>query len=135
MINSNQEMEQEQSNINGSAWFKRFMREAKKVSPHLRFIRIKMGFWRIYWKDHYLHEVSERMPEQGYDWEDYDPRLESQQYYEDYEDNVELIKTIKNYIEGYRDSIDKIRTRAWMLLHDKEFHERSERAYRKMELK
>jgi hypothetical protein len=118
-----------------SIWFKRFIKECKAISPHIRIKRVKMGFYRIYWKDAYLHEVYEDMPFKGYDIETEDPRLENKSYYEEYEDNVSLIRTIKNYVEGYYDSIDTIKTRVYMLRNDKEFAERSHNAYKQVYIK
>lgn len=94
-----------------------------------------MGFCRIYWKDSYLHEVYENMPQKGYDIETEDPRLENQSYYEEYEDNVELVRNIKNYVEGYYDSIDKIKTRVYLSKNDKEFAQRAHEAYKTVYIK
>ena len=46
------------------------------------------------------------MPRTGYDWVDTDPRLESQKYYEQYEDEIKMVREIKNFVEGYEDSMD-----------------------------
>lgn len=113
----------------GSYWFKRFVRECRNISPHIRIIPIKMGFYRIYWKDAYIHEVYSEMPPKGYDIEIEDPRIESQSYYEEYEDNVSLIRTVKNFVEGYYDSIDKIKTRVFLLKNDAEFAKTAHNAY------
>lgn len=118
-----------------SIWFKRLIKELPAISSQIRIKRIKLGFHRIYFKHFYIHEVFEEMPETGFMIDDYDPRLESQSYYEEYEDNVELIRKIKNYIEGYRDSIKTIKTRIYMLRNNNEFYKRSEGAYRQMIIK
>lgn len=118
-----------------SFWFKRFKREAEAIDPHIRFKRVKLGFWRLYWKDSYLHEVFEEMPECGYDYEGYDPRIENQSYFEEFEDNAELIRKIKNYIEGYRDAMEHIKVRVFQHRHDHEFNENARKAYQQFVVK
>lgn len=113
----------------GSYWFKRFVNECKTISPHIRIIPIKMGFYRIYWKDAYLHEVYSEMPPKGYDRETEDPRLESLSYYQEFEDEVETVRTVKNFVEGYYDSIDKIKTRVYLLRNNQEFADNAHKAY------
>lgn len=110
-------------------WFNRFEGDLKKISKHIRLKRIKHGFYRIYFKQAYIHEVIEEMPPHGYDIEDYDPRFESQQYFEKYEDDGEFNRKIKNYVEGYWESIDKIQKRVWMMKHDNEFYEAAKKRY------
>lgn len=104
------------------------------MSKYLRFKRIKLGFWRIYFKDAYLHEVYQWMPAKGYDLDDLDPRFESQKYYEEYEDQAEITLKIKNFVEGYYDSIEKIRTRLYMLKNNEEFYRTARNAYRQVRL-
>ena len=74
-------------------------------------------------------ETYEEMPPNWRNIESYDPRLKSQKYYEEYEDNVKLIRTLKNFLEGYYDSIEKLKRCLWMLRHNKEFWERSGNIY------
>ena len=121
--------------MEGSRWFRRLMRDIPNISSELRVVRVKLGFYRIYYRTAYIHEVYKEMPEHGYDFEDYDPRLESQQYFEEYEDQGELIRRIKNYKEGYWDALDHIRTRVYMMRNDKEFNERATSAYKQMVVK
>ena len=97
--------------------------------------RGKLGFHRIYFKQAYVHEIYEEMPLEGYDLESYDPRVENQSYYEEYEDNPELVRKIKNYVEGYIDSIGRIKTRVYMLKNDREFYENAVNAYKQVVLK
>lgn len=119
----------------GSRWFRRFCKDCKKISPHLKIKRIKLGFYRIYFKQAYLHEVYKEMPEHGYDIDDLDPRFESQKYFEEFEDRAELTRNIKNYVEGYWESLDRIRTRVYMMRHDKEFNESATKAYSQIYVK
>ena len=88
-----------------------------------------MGFWRVFYKNSYLHECTEDMKVMGYDIIEPNPRLESLQFYQEYEDTIDTIYNTKNYREGYHDFMDHIRTRMWMHKHDKEFSDRAEKAY------
>lgn len=115
--------------MEGSYWFKRLIKDCKKISPHIRFVRLKLGFYRIYWKGAYLHEVYKEMPQHGYDIEEEDPNLEELSYYEEMEDHVKTVRTIKNFVEGYWDSLDVIRTRAYLMRTSKEFNEEATQAY------
>lgn len=121
--------------MEGSKWFRRLKKECEKISQYIRIKRIKYGFYRIYWRNIYVHEVYKEMPEKGYDIDIIDPRLENRSYFEEFEDRAELTRKVKNYVEGYWDSLDTIRTRVWMLRHDKEFNHNSEIAYRQMVVK
>lgn len=113
----------------GSLWFRRLKRELPKIDKRIRLKRIKFGFYKVFWKQAYVHEVFKEMPSKGYDFEDYDPRLENRSYYEEYEDHVKMIRTIKNFKEGYYDSIDRIRTRMYLMKNSNEHYENSQRAY------
>lgn len=115
--------------IEGSRWFRRLVKDARKISRDLRFVPVKLGFYRIYFRNAYLHEVYKEMPQKGYDMDDLDPRFENQKYYEEYEDSGEITRKIKNFVEGYWDSLDTLRTRVYMMRHDKEFNERTTKAY------
>lgn len=118
--------------LEGTRWFRRFAKDLKKISPHIRLKKIRFGFYRIYFKQAYLHEVYKEMPIKGYDIEDDDLRLESFEYYQEYEDNAEMTRKLKNYVEGYWDALETVRTRVWMMKHDKEYNERSTNAYKQM---
>jgi len=72
----------------------------------------------------------EDMPQKGYNIEEKNIQLQSQRYYEEYEDNAELIQKIKNFREGYWDSLDRIKTRVYMLKNDKEFRKEATNAYK-----
>ena len=121
--------------MEGSLWFRRLRRECKAISPHIRFKRVKLGFYRIYWKTAYIHEVYKEMPHRGYDIEDEDPRFESQKFSESKEDQGEITRKIKNYVEGYTDSIERIRTRVYLMRHNDDFNEQSTKAYKQYHVK
>lgn len=121
--------------MEGTRWFKRLQGEAKRISPYIRFKRIKHGFYRIYWKDAYLAEAYKEMPMIGYTHTDNDIRFEDKRFYESKEDRAELTRKVKNFVEGYVDSLDRLRTSVYMMKHDKEFYETSSRGYRELKIK
>ena len=125
--------------MEGSLWFRRFKKELHRISPHFKLRRIKYGFYRIYWvgggESAYIHEVYKEMPYHGYDTDTDDFRLESKKYYEQFEDRAELTRKIKNYVEGYTDSVSRIRKRYFMLRNNKEFRDEATKAYRKFYVK
>jgi hypothetical protein len=69
------------------------------------------------------------MPMKGYDMDEKDPRFASQKYYEEYEDRAELTLKIKNFVEGYWDSMDTLKKRVRLLRNNKEFLDNAIRAY------
>lgn len=119
----------------GSHWFKRLVKDIEKIDPYLRLKRIKFGFYRIFWKDIYIHEIYKECPQIGYDIIEEDLRIQDQKYFEEYEDNAENIRKVKNYKEGYWDSIDRIKTRVYMMRHDKEFHNNAKKRYQQFIVK
>lgn len=121
--------------IIGTRWFRRFYKECKAISKHIKFVRVRLGYYRLYWRGAYIHEVYSKMPEFGYDIEDYDPRLENQSYFEEYEDMGDFSQKIKNYVEGYHDSIERIKTRIYMMKNDKEYNERATKVYQQFIVK
>ena len=118
-----------------SYWFKRFKKEVEEMYPHIRFRPLNSGFWRIYWKDHYIGEAFEEMPPKGYDIYDYDPRLSSQSYVEKYELHDEMVRKVKNFIEGYYDNIESVHRKMYLLFHSQEYFKRSQGAYSQMVIK
>lgn len=121
--------------IEGSRWFRRFYKDCKKISRHIRFKRIKLGFYRLYFQNAYLTEVYKEMPEVGFDIDDLDPRFESQKYFEEFEDNAELTRNIKNFVEGYWESLDVVRTRVYMMRTSQEYLERAQNSYKQFHVK
>lgn len=119
----------------GTVWFKRFKRECEKFSPHVRFREIKLGFYRIYYKGFYIGEAYKEMPPKGYDIEEEDQRIKDKTYFEQYEDNIEITRKIKNFVEGYFETKDQFRTRMYMLRNDQEFYKTSRDAYKQFYVK
>ena len=127
-------MTEGQLDTRGSHWFQRFMRETKELSPDIEFRRIKFGFYRIYWKGSgypaYIGECYKEMPEQGYNIDELDMNLEDKSYYEEFEDRAELTRKIKNFVEGYRDSIINMQTRMYLIKNNKEYREMAIKRYK-----
>lgn len=121
--------------IEGSRWFRRFVKDCKRISPHIRIKRIKFGFYRIYWKQAYLHEVYKEMPQFGHDIYEKDIRFQDKKYYEEYEDRGEITRKIKNYVEGYWDSLDRIQTRNYLMKHNAEFNKNATQMYKQVVIK
>lgn len=123
----------------GSHYFRRFVKECKKLSPHLKFVPISYGYYRIYWvrggSAAYMHEVYKWMPYKGYTQNELDPNVDSQKYYEEYEDQIKLTRKIKNFVEGYTDSMHTLITRVYMFKNSKEFRDEATKAYRQVKVK
>lgn len=122
-------------NKTGSRWFRRFKAECEEMSPHVRFRRIKFGFYRIYYKGFYIGECYKEMSPVSYDIEELNVNLSKQSYFEEYEDNAKTVRQIKNFVEGYYDSIASFKRRMYMLRTDDEFYKTSRDAYRTMYVK
>ena len=123
----------------GSIWFQRAVKDIQKMSSHFEFVPINYGWYRIYWtgggEPAYVHELWKWMPYKGYINEDKDINLISKKYYEEYEDQLEVSRKVKNYVEGYFDTLDIMRTRNWMFRNDKAFRKEATQAYRKVVVK
>ncbi len=119
----------------GSKWFKRLVKDCKKISSHIRIKRIKHGFYRVYWKQAYIGELFKEMPMKGYDHTDNDKGFEERKYWESKEDGAEMTRNIKNFVEGYWDSLDRIRTRVYNMRHSKEAYETAVKGYSRLNIK
>jgi hypothetical protein len=120
----------------GSRWFRRFAKDCKRISRHIRLVRIKLGFYRIYWKEAYIGEVYKEMPLKGYDKEEDDIRMiQDQKYYEEFEDGGEVVRKVKNFVEGYWDTLDSLKTRVWLMRNSNEHYESARNAYKQMIIK
>lgn len=113
--------------------------EACAMSPHIKFRRIKFGFFRIFWVGDgvsaYIGEASKDMPEVGYEIEEKNFQMESKKYFEEYEDHAELIQKIKNYREGYWDSLDRLKTNIYLLKNNAEHRKEAQEAYKQFIVK
>ncbi len=118
-----------------SVWFKRLEKDLHRISPQLRMVKLPYGFYRIYFKGAYVHEVYEEMPAVGYTYEDYDVRAGSLKYMQEYEDTMELTRKVKNYVEGYYDSILRIQKRLYQFKHNLDHYKSAKNAYAKAVIK
>lgn len=115
--------------MNGSLWFKRLVRDCKKISRHIRIKRIGHGFYRVYWQRAYIYEIYKEMPQVGYECIDKDFNFIAKKYVENREDPSELIRKVKNFVEGYWESLTTIKTRVYMMRHNKEYNEMATQRY------
>lgn len=114
----------------GSLWFRRLLEDCKRISSHIRVKRIKNGFFRIYYKQAYIHEIYKEAPPIGYTMDSLDPRFESKKFWESKEDKADLTRNVKNFVEGYWDSLDRIRTRVYLFRNNDEFYKIAIKGYR-----
>ena len=119
----------------GSRWFRRFVKDAKRISPHIKIKRIKHGFYRIYFRNGYIGECYKEMPPIGYDIDEIDNRFEDRKFWEKKEDRAELTRKIKNFVEGYKQSIDSLQTNVYMMRHSAEHNKQAEEACKTMVVK
>ncbi len=119
----------------GSRWFRRFLKDCKRISRHIKVKRIKHGFYRIYYKKGYIGECYREMPIKGYDIQEIDNRFEDRKFWEKKGDRAELTRKIKNFVEGYVDSLDMLQTNIYLLRHSREHNKESELACKVMIVK
>lgn len=121
--------------MKGSYWFNRFKKDVKKISPDIVIREIRNGFYRIYYKNAYIGECWGNMPEMGYDIFERSQGFENYEYYQDYHSNADTALRVKNFVEGYWESLEKIRIRLYQFKNDKEFYERAINGYKTMRIK
>ena len=121
--------------MTGSIWFKRLLGDAKRISPHIRFKQIKHGFFRIYYKTAYIGECYKNMPEMGHDIFEKAIGFEDYSYYQDYHDTADTTLKVKNFVEGYWEVLDRLRTMIYQFRHDREFYETARRGYSQMRVR
>jgi len=118
----------------GTQYFRRFVKEARRISPHIRIKRINHGFYRVYYKNFYIGECYKEMPIKGYDLYDIDARFEDKKFCESKEDRGELTRKVKNYVEGYVEAYDMLKTNMYLLRHSKEHHDEAQLAMEGMKV-
>lgn len=119
----------------GNYWFRRLQKDATRMSPHIRFKRIKYGFYRIYLKQAYIGECSKDMPEFGYDIQEKNWNFEDRSFATEYEDLMDQTAKLKNFREGYWESVNRLQTKIYMFKHNKEFYDTALRGYSQMRIK
>jgi len=119
----------------GSYWFRRLVRDLYSMSKHFQVRRIRAGFYRIYWKDAYVHEVYKEMPQRGYEWYTQSPYAESLRLMLQYEQDGEVQRKVKNYVEGYHEAIKAIRLRVYQFKNNDEHYRVAKDAYKNVVIK
>ncbi len=121
--------------MDGSSWFHRIVKDAGNISPYIRFKRIKYGFYRIYYKAAYIGECHKDMPQNGHDIEEKNYHYEDRRYFQEFEDTADSSARLKNFKEGYWETLDRLRTRVYMMRHNREFYEKARKGYAQMRIK
>ena len=119
----------------GSYWFRRLVRELQAMSKDIKIRRIRCGFYRIYWKDAYVHEVYKEMPRKGYVWYTESPYKDSLKLMMEYEQDGEIQRKVKNYVEGYDEAIKSIRLRIYQFKNNNEHYQTARQMYQQMVIK
>lgn len=119
----------------GSYWFRRLMRDLSVMSKHFKVRRIREGFYRIYWKDAYVHEVFKEMPMRGYTIYTESPYKESFKLMQEYEQDGEIQRKIKNFVEGYYESKRAIKLRLYQFKNSKEHYNTAKDMYKHVVIK
>lgn len=119
----------------GSYWFRRLMRDLYKISKHFKIRRIRCGFYRIYWKDAYVHEVYKEMPYRGYTWYTESPYKDSLKLSQEWEQDGEIQRKVKNFVEGYYESLKAITLRTYQFKNNDEHYRTARQMYRQMVIK
>ncbi len=118
-----------------SYWFRRFVGELYKMSPYFKIRRIRHGFYRIYWKDAYVHEVYKEMPRKGYVWYTESPYKESLKLMLEYEQDGEIQRKVKNFVEGYDDAMRAVKLRVYQFKNNDEHYRTAKDMYKQLVIK
>lgn len=119
----------------GSYWFRRMVQDLYKESDYFKVRRIREGFFRIYWKDAYVHEMYKEMPYRGYVWYTDSPYKESFKLVQEYEQDGEIQRKMKNYVEGYSEVYKAIKIRIHQFKNDKEHYNVAKDMYKQAVIK
>ncbi len=118
-----------------SVWFKRLVREMKEISGHIRFVQLKGGFYRIYYRQAYVGECYGNMPELGYEIEERAQGLEDYSFYQQHHDTIDTTLRIKNFVEGYWETHNRLRTRLMQMKNSSEHYEMARKGYSQLRIK
>lgn len=119
----------------GSYWFRRLVRDLHKQSKYFKVRRIREGFFRIYWKEAYVHEMYKEMPYKGYVWYTDSPYKESQKLMQEYEQDGEIQRKVKNFVEGYSEASNAIKLRVHQFKNDDYHYRTAKDMYKQMVIK
>lgn len=119
----------------GSLWFRRLCSELKRMSKHFRIVRIRHGFYRVYWKDAYVHEIYKEMPYRGYSWYTDSPYKESLKLMQEYEEDGTIQRKVKNFVEGYSEASKAIKLRMYQFKNNDEHYQVAKDMYKSVVIK
>lgn len=119
----------------GSYWFRRLVRDLYRMSKHFRVRRIREGFFRIYWKDAYVHEMYKEMTYKGYVWYSDSPYKESFKLVQEYEQDGEIQRKVKNFVEGYAEASKAIKLRVYQFKNNDEHYRLAKDMYKQLVVK
>ena len=119
----------------GSVWFRRLVKELRRASKHFRIVPIRHGFYRVYWKDAYVHELYKELPPKGYSIYTENPYAESLALIQDYEQDGEIQRKIKNFVEGYYDAKKAIMLRMYQFRNNDEHYQIAKDMYKQVVIK
>jgi len=119
----------------GSYWFRRMVRDLYRESKHFKIRRIRDGFFRIYWKEAYVHEMYKEMPYRGYVWYTESPYKESFKLMQENEQDGEIQRKVKNFVEGYSEAYKSITIRIHQFKNDEEHYKIAKEMYQQVVIK
>lgn len=119
----------------GSPWFRRFVRDLYRMSKHFSVRRIRCGFFRIYWKHAYVHEVYKEMPYRGYTWYTESPYKDSLKLMQEWEQDGEIQRKVKNFVEGYSEASKAVKLRIYQFKNDDEHYRTAKDMYKQVVVK
>lgn len=119
----------------GSYWFRRLVRDLYKTSKYFKVRRIRHGFFRIYWKDAYVHEMYKEMPYRGYTWYTESPYKESYKLMQEYEQDGDIQRKVKNFVEGYAEASKAIKIRLYQFKNNDEHYRLAKDMYKTVVIK
>jgi len=119
----------------GSYWFRRLVRDLYKKSKHFKVRKIRHGFFRIYWKDAYVHEVYKEMPMKGFVWYTESPYKDSLKLVQEWEQDGELQRKVKNFVEGYWEAKKAIELRVFQFKNNVEHYNIAKDMYKEVVIK
>ena len=111
------------------------MRDLNKKSKHFKVRKIRHGFFRIYWKDAYVHEVYKEMPMRGYTWYTESPYKDSLKLVQEWEQDGEIQRKVKNFVEGYWEALKAIELRVFQFKNNREHYDLAKDMYKNVVIK
>jgi hypothetical protein len=105
------------------------------MSKHFVVRRIRHGFYRIYWKEAYVHEVYKEMPYRGYEWYTESPYKESLKLMQEWEQDGDLQRKVKNFVEGYSEASKAIKLRVYQFKNNDEHYRTAKDMYKQVVIK